>query len=120
MFVRKKKNKSGVISIQIIDKSSGRYKVLKTIGSSKDPGHIMQLFRKGKEFIKNYKGQQSLNYPEQDLKELVKSSIRGINIEGPSLLLGRIYSEIGFDRIGGGLLKQLVLIRLTHPASKLK
>ncbi len=28
MFVRQKKNKSGVISIQVIDKSSGKYKVL--------------------------------------------------------------------------------------------
>lgn len=34
MFVRKKKNKSGVISIQVIEKSKGKYKVLKTIGSS--------------------------------------------------------------------------------------
>ena len=31
MFVRKKKNKSGVISVQVIDKSSGRYKVKKIL-----------------------------------------------------------------------------------------
>jgi hypothetical protein len=36
MFIRQKKNKSGVISIQIIDKSSGKYNVFKTIDSSKD------------------------------------------------------------------------------------
>ena len=36
MFFRKKKNKSGVISVQIIDKSTGRYKLIKTIGSSAD------------------------------------------------------------------------------------
>ncbi len=34
MFVRKKQNKSGVVSIQVIDKSSGKYKVVKTVGSS--------------------------------------------------------------------------------------
>ena len=36
MFIRQKKNKSGVISIQVIDKSNGKYKLLKTIGSSSD------------------------------------------------------------------------------------
>jgi hypothetical protein len=36
MFFRKKKNMSGVISIQIIDKSCGEYKLIKTIGSSAD------------------------------------------------------------------------------------
>jgi len=34
MYIRKKNNKSGIISIQVIDKSSGKYKVVKTIGSS--------------------------------------------------------------------------------------
>jgi len=32
MFVRKKKNKSGSVSIQIISKNRGKYKVIKTIG----------------------------------------------------------------------------------------
>jgi len=40
MFVRKKQNKSGVISVQIIDKSSGKYKVVKTIGSSSDEKQV--------------------------------------------------------------------------------
>jgi hypothetical protein len=30
MFARQKKNKSGVISVQVIDKSSGKYKLIKT------------------------------------------------------------------------------------------
>jgi hypothetical protein len=40
MFIRKKKNKSGLISVQIIDKSFGKYKVFKTLGSSNDPQTI--------------------------------------------------------------------------------
>ena len=43
MFVRKKLNMSGVISVQIIDKSSGRYVVYKTIGSSSDDNEIIHL-----------------------------------------------------------------------------
>ena len=34
MFVRKKLNKSRVVSVQIIDKSTGKYVVRQTVGSS--------------------------------------------------------------------------------------
>ena len=120
MFVRKKKNASGVISIQIIDKSSGDYKVLKTIGSSKSPDEVKEFFKLGKKFIQTYQGQQTIAFPEQDFKEAVKNSIKSINIAGINLLLGQVYSSIGFDKVNSELLKQLVLIRLTHPVSKLK
>ena len=43
MFIRKKKNKSGIISVQVIDKSSGVYKVIKTIGSSNNQQKIDRL-----------------------------------------------------------------------------
>ena len=57
MFVRKKKNKSGSVSIQVIDKTSGNYKVLKTIGSSSDKQKIDTLFSEGQHWIKNYSNQ---------------------------------------------------------------
>ncbi len=121
MFVRKKKNKSGVISIQVIDKSIGKYKVLKTIGSSSEPNEVDELYNKGLDFIKSYKGQQTLIFPLEDFHKTVSSSIKNISIEGINLLLGRIYNDIGFDQIGNDeLLKQLVIVRLSHPASKLK
>jgi hypothetical protein len=43
MFVRKKKNPSGVISVQVVDKSSGKYVVKKTVGSSNDVSQVEQL-----------------------------------------------------------------------------
>lgn len=46
MFIRKKKNPSGVISVQIIDKSKGKYKVVHTIGSSKDDFLLMTLLKR--------------------------------------------------------------------------
>lgn len=120
MFVRKKKNKSGVISIQVIDKSSGYYKLIKTIGSSSDKSEIESLYKQGLKFIEDYHNQLSLDYSEHKFHETVVSSIQDIRIEGITLLLGKLYSDIGFDRVGDELLKQLVLIRLSHPASKLR
>jgi hypothetical protein len=41
MFIREKKNKSGSSSIQIISKSAGKYKVVKTIVSSSSQDGIL-------------------------------------------------------------------------------
>lgn len=90
------------------------------MGSSADPDAIENLYKQGKEFIQTYQGQQILTFPEQDFKEAVKRSIKGIDIEGVNLLLGKVYSAVGFDKIESELFRQLVIIRLTHPASKLK
>lgn len=55
MFVRQKKNKSGVISIQVIDKSSGKYKLHKTIGSSNDLLEIEKFVAEACNYIKEIK-----------------------------------------------------------------
>jgi hypothetical protein len=44
MYVRKKISPSGIISIQNIDKSSGKYKVLHIIGISSDLEIVLKLF----------------------------------------------------------------------------
>lgn len=120
MFVRKKRNKSGVISIQVIDKSSGKYTLIKTIGSSNNGTEVDRLYQEGLDFVKHFQGQQTINFSGQDFKETVKQSIRNIAIEGINLLLGKIYTDIGFNQVNNELLRPLVLIRLSHPASKLK
>jgi len=40
MYIRKKKNKSGSISIQIIEKKHSQYKVVKTIGCAKNKKRV--------------------------------------------------------------------------------
>lgn len=62
MYWRKKKNKSGVVSIQVIDKSSGKYKLIKTIGSSAVTDEIDKLVQEAQEFINSYGGQQQLDF----------------------------------------------------------
>lgn len=59
------KNKSGVISVHVIDKSSGKYKVFKTIGSSSipsDPSEVEALLKKAKEFIQRVTGLQQFDF----------------------------------------------------------
>lgn len=121
MFVRKKKNKSGVISIQVIDKSSGKYKFIKTIGSSANDQEVEDLFRQGQEWIKDYSGQLEIDFfDEKQLFSKFVSGIQQITVIGTELLLGKIFDQIGFNQIKDGLFRQLVLAKLCFPVSKLK
>jgi transposase len=121
VFVRKKKNKSGVISVQVIDKSSGKYRLLKTIGSSSVQSEVDRLFNEGKDWIKKYSGIQELDFTDYTLHtQLVIQGIEQISVIGPELLLGTIFDEIGFNQIQEDLFKRLVLARLCFPVSKLK
>ena len=54
MFIRKKRNKSGILSVQVIDKSSGKYKVLKTIGSSSNLFELERLEQIALSWVRNY------------------------------------------------------------------
>ena len=121
MFVRKKKNKSGVFSIQVISKLNGKSKLVKTIGSSKIESEIELLVSQAQKYIDTYGGQQIIDFTTPDT--LVKSVFQNItsHIEvGTELLLGQIFDEIGFNKIQGDLLRELVFARLSYPVSKLK
>ena len=121
MFVRKKRNRSDVVSVQIIDKSSGKYKMIKTIGSSSDSDQIERLVREGENWIKQKLGFLEIDFSNERQKvEQFFESIEQITVHGTELLLGKIFDEIGFNQIPDVLFRQLVLSRLCFPVSKLK
>lgn len=121
MFIRKKPNKSGTISIQIIDKSSGKYKVVKTVGSSKNPEQIKQLEIEARNFLignqlKLFKTSEEAAV-ENFLQDLSNSQIHTI---GPELIFGTLFDRIGFNAIPEELFRHIVVARLVYPTSKLK
>lgn len=86
MYWRKKKNKSGVVSIQVIDKSSGKYKLIKTIGSSAVEAEIIKLTQQAQEFINSYGGQQQLDFILGDdgrYFESIYENIQQVQLLGP-------------------------------------
>lgn len=121
MFVRKKKNNSGLVSIQVLEKQNGKSVLIKTIGSSNQPDEIDKLFQQGKLFIQQYAGQHIIQFEnEQEVLERYFNSIQSFNLVGPELLLGHIFDQIGFDKIPDKLFRNLVITRLIYPVSKLK
>lgn len=123
MFVRKKKNKSGVVSIQIIDKSTGEYQVYSTIGSSNDTAEIERLYKEAKKEVELITGQQKFPFDiekEQELVDIFFNSVVDFKLIGPELVLGKLFDEIGFNKIPDELFRHLVITRLIYPVSKLK
>jgi len=123
VFIRKKKNDSGVISIQILRRYLGKNKLIETIGSSSDPGQVEQLFQQAKERITELGHQSSFNFDiekEQALSDMFFTGLNEICLMGPELLLGKLFDEIGLKAINSKLFRSLVITRLIYPVSKLK
>jgi hypothetical protein len=121
MFVRKKKNKSGKISVQVIDKSLGKYTVLHTVGSSADLKIIEQYVDLGYRWIKEHQGLQELDFTnDKEHFERLADSITHLELAGVGLLLGKIFDDIGFNTIEDDIFRYLVYYRLVFPRSKLK
>ena len=67
MFVRKKINSSGSISVQILEKTNRTNKLIQTVGSSKDEIEIERLYNRAFEIIYQLKQQSRFNfYSNQD------------------------------------------------------
>lgn len=112
-----------MVSVQVLEKRSGKSVLVKTVGSSADHKQVADLLEKGKKLINELKGQTNLNFEignEEQLIDLFFNGIREVSLVGPDLLLGKLFDEIGFNVIKDDLFRQLVITRLCYPTSKLK
>lgn len=123
MFIRKLRNRSGSISVQIITKASGKYRVIKTIGCGHSEHDIQKLFYLAKQELERISSQGKLFISENDtVVEQVFSTLGNANIHtvGPEIIFGKIYDNIGFGILQEELFRHLVIARLAFPLSKLK
>ena len=121
MFIRRLRHPNGKVYIQVVDKTSGKYKVLKSFGSAVSQSSIVALERKAEQWIKSQKGLFELDFhDETSLFNKVLSHIISHKLVGVELVLGKIFDDIGFNHIDDELFRDLVLYRLVYPKSKLK
>jgi transposase len=124
MFIRKNRNRSGSVCIQIISKNKGKSKVVMTVGCAKTSREEELLILIAKTEIARLQGFQSLFVEHDDL--VVDNFVNNIanndlQIVGSELILGKIYKKIGFPEDGCcNYFKNLVLCRIVYPGSKLK
>lgn len=126
MFARKIRNRSGSISVKIVSKATGRYRVVQTVGTSKIPEEIDRLWQQAQHIIHNSDPAQEKLFTQQTdadlavqnaMEALSNSCIRTL---GPELIFGALFDRIGFNQIPDELFRHLVIARLAYPTSKLK
>ena len=124
MFVRKKRNRSGSISVVVVDKSRGRFREVRQFGVVHTNAEADALCLQARDWIRRYGGQQTIDFEgeacasENDVDRLV-SRIDGVSINGTQLILNHIYDSIGFSCIKDDILRHLVVARICQPSSKL-
>ena len=126
MFVRKKKNRTGTISVVVVDKSHGGYKEVKNFGvvSSAEEADVLSM--RAREWISAYVGPQVLDLGRNDVQERelkdaeqAFANIDSVFMNAPQMILNPIYDSIGFNRIPDEVLRHLVIARICQPMSKL-
>ena len=120
--MRRKPNKSGTYSVQVVMKDRGRYVVVRSFGSSSDESELLRLEQEANQYIRTYGGQTVIDFDRPDTEEErahLFSSIQSIVQNGPHLILDRIYDGIGFGGLGSEMLRDLVVSRVCCPRSKL-
>ncbi len=124
MFVRRKYNKSGSVSVQVLHKRGGRNVLVRSFGSSKVEAEISEMERQAFEFIRTYQGQMVFDFEahlhQQRQMQLddIFNSIVEVRQDAAKLMLERIYRGIGFDAIEDDTLRLLAIARVCQPKSK--
>ena len=110
--------------MQIISKASGRYKVVKTVGSSDNARVVENMFLQAHHLIPELTGQQVLGMETESDKQVERFvdtlANTHIRVIGPELILGSLFDRIGFNIFPDDLFRHLVISRLAYPGSKLK
>jgi hypothetical protein len=124
MFLRRKPNRTGSVSVQVIDKSSGRYSVVKSFGIGRTELELLRLEARARQFISEKTGLTATLFPDDDdlLAEGFVSTLSNSDLQviGPELIFGRLYDYIGYGAIKQELFRHLVVTRLFSPGSKLR
>ena len=135
--VRKKKNKSGSVSIVIVDRTNRGYKVVESLGSSKNELEIEALYQKAlariDELEQNLFHISKENSKQTQIKELLSDITTQDFIPiGDELVFGKLFSQLKCDKVFDNiknirkkdekifLFKSLVISRLLYPGSKLE
>lgn len=102
MFPRKKKNRTGTISVVVVDKSRGGFKEVKSFGVAKTEEEADRLYAKASEWVRRFGGQQEIDFAQSSIieqefleSERVLSNISAVVLNGPQQILNQVYDSIG-------------------------
>ena len=116
--VRKKRHRSGNISVVVVSKQSGRYKEVHVVGTSSIPATIDELYQQGVLWISQRTGlpdifeQHEKEKSDRDNADYFLDNIENILLNGTALILNQVFRLTGFDEIQDQSFRQLVVSRI--------
>ena len=134
--VRKKKNRSGSVSIHIVDRTNRGYRVVESLGSSKDEVEIEALYQKAINRIDELEQNLLFISKNEDKKTRLTDILSQVTTDnfiliGDELFFGKLFDKLNLNNIFDNiknirykdeklfLLKSLVISRILYPGSKL-
>lgn len=123
-FIRRKLNKSGSVSIQVLDKRNGRNVLLRSFGSSRDENELIRMGQQAADFITGYGGQCVIDFEEglpplpEEEAEILFNQVVDIRQDASRIILEMVYDGIGFGAIEDNTLRSLAIARVSEPNSK--
>ena len=126
MFIRKKLNKSGTVSVFVLSTTKSRkQRLVKSFGSAhpNDTAAMEKLMQQASSFIQQMEGPSLPHiYEEEDVIDGFVSSLNNaqVQVAGPELVFGTLYDRIGYGAIRNRMFRNIVICRLFNPGSKLK
>lgn len=124
MFIRKRKNASGSVTVAAVEKRGGRYKEVKIFGTADTEEEVTRLCDDARHWMLRDNGQTAMDFDGGRVREReetlrVVDNMDAVLLNGTQLLLGRVYDGIGFNRIPDEILRHLVTARVSQPRSKM-
>lgn len=121
MFVRKKKNRSGRITVVVIDKRDGKFKEVHNLGTVDSDSEADALCMEGRKWIASRRGPSLDLFSEETMLSHTEvfNAITSIRQDGAYRILERVYDSIGFNKVEDKVLKDLSIARVCEPGSKL-
>ena len=127
LHIRKKKNSSGSISIQIIDRVNRGYKVIETISCVKNEADLeiyLEIANKRLEDLNKKLYPTLFDENSEEKLQFLELGNSDLIPVGDELIYGKIFKQIGCSKIDldykkSQLFKALVISRLLYPGSKL-
>ena len=126
MFIRKKLNKSGTVSVFVLSTTKSRkQRLVKSFGSAHpcDTAAMEKQLQQASSFIQEMEGPSLPHiYEEEDVIDGFVSSLNNnqVQVAGPELVFGMLYDRIGYGAIRNRMFRNIVICRLFNPGSKLK
>lgn len=120
--IRQVKTASGKIAIQVHYYENRKRKIIKHFGSASSDDEINNLMQQAQHFIDDYSSQTSL-FPEVKngaYSYFEKYEYLGFYHQFFYDTIQKLMTQIGFDNLGSNLFRDLVIIRILAPASKLR